>query len=99
MTKNYPITIRTYDELLTREQELLVRIRALPNGGQLYLVHPLMLFADIGAELTPDVQAEFLAQHGMPASGWSEEPYRALRESICKQSSRVVLRGLFRRRS
>ncbi len=96
MTENYPISIKTYDELLKSEQELLDRIRRLPNGGQLYMIHPLLVFADVGAELAPDVQKEFAAQHG-GAGGWSEGPYRALRASTSKQPTRVNLRGLFRR--
>ncbi len=98
MTENYPITISTYDELLNHEQELLERISALPNGGQLYLIHPLRVLAEVGAELAPDVQDEFAAQHD-GSGGWSEEPYRALRESTSAQLGRVTLRGLFRRSS
>ena len=98
MTENHPIAIRTYDELLKSEQELLERIRLLPNGGQLYLIHPLLVFADVGAELAPEVQEEFAVHHG-GSGGWSEEPYRALRESTNKQPIQVTLRGLFRRPS
>lgn len=98
MPDNCPIAIRTYDELLKSEQELLERIRLLPNGGQLYLIHPLLVFADVGAELAPDVQEEFAARHG-GAGGWSEVPYRALRVSTSKQPTQVTLRGLFRRSS
>jgi hypothetical protein len=98
MLENHSITIKTYVELLEREQELLERIIALPNGGQLYLLHPLLLFADVGAELAPDVQEEFATQHG-GAGGWSEQPYRALRGSTSEQPSQVTMRGLFRRPS
>jgi hypothetical protein len=96
MTENYPIAITTYEELLNSEEELLVRIMRLPNGGQLYLIHPLLVFADVGAELAPDVQEEFAVQHG-GSGGWSEEPYRALRESTGTQPIQVTLHGLFRR--
>lgn len=96
MPGNCSIAIRTYDELLKSEQELLERIRLLPNGGQLYLIHPLLVFAAVGADLAPDVQEEFAVQHG-GSGGWSEEPYRALRESTSKQPIQVTFRGLFRR--
>lgn len=98
MPDNRPLAIGTYDELLASEQELLERIRLLPNGGQLYLIHPLLVFADVGAELAPEVQQEFAAQHG-GAGGWSEGPYRALRASTSRQPAQVNLRGLFRRPS
>jgi hypothetical protein len=96
MPDNCLIAIRTYNELLKSEQELLERIRLLPNGGQLYLIHPLLMFADVGAELSPDVQEEFAVRHG-GSGGWSEEPYKALRGSASKQPTQVTLRGLFRR--
>ena len=98
MTEPDPIAIRTYAELLEHEQELLNRIRVVPNGGQLYMIHPLLLFADIGADLAPEVQQEFAIQH-TGSGGWSEGPYRALRESAGTQPIQVTLRGLFRRPS
>jgi hypothetical protein len=98
MVENVPIVIRTYDELLEHEPGLLARISSVPNGGQLYLLHPLLLLADIGADLAPQVQEEFAARHGA-TGGWSDGPYRALRESTGKQPQQVTLRGLFRRPS
>ena len=47
MHENCSIVIGTYDELLAREEELLERIRAVKNGGQLYLLHPLLLFSEL----------------------------------------------------
>ena len=98
MHENCSIVIGTYDELLAREEELLERIRAVKNGGQLYLLHPLLLFSDVRAQLAPDVQCEYAARHG-GAGAWSERPYRALRGSTSVQPSQVTLRGLFRRAS
>ena len=98
MHENYSIVVATYDELLAREQELIDRIRAIPNGGQLNLLHPLRLLADVGVELAPEARDEFASRHG-GAGAWSERPYRALRESTSEQPSRVILRGLFGRAS
>ena len=96
MPEYEPITVTTYEQLLEHEPELLQRISSLPNGGQLFLLHPVQLFADVGAQLPPDVQREFAGRHGGDA-GWSAAPYQALRESDGPQTSEVTLRGLFRR--
>ncbi|MBI3016111.1 MAG: hypothetical protein HYY65_13860 [Candidatus Tectomicrobia bacterium] len=45
------LSIGSYAELLKHEQEILRRIRAVPNGGNLFLIHPFLLFEDIGVEL------------------------------------------------
>lgn len=91
-----PIPISTYEDLLEHEQELLERIDAVPNGGLLYLIHPVMLLAEVGASLSEDLQDDFSARHG-GIGGWSEEPYRALRRSTSEQPSHVTMRRLFRR--
>jgi hypothetical protein len=91
-----PIAISTYEDLLEQEPELLHRISELPHGGQLFLMHPLQLFADVGADLPPQVQQEFTDRHGGDP-GWSLEPYLALRDSALEQTSRVQVHGLFRR--
>lgn len=98
MPQSYPSAISSYDQLLKLEQELLQRISEIPNGGRLYLLHPLMMFSDIGIELAPAAQDEFAARHG-GAGGWSEGPYNALRRSTCEQPGKATLRSLFRRAS
>ena len=96
MASREPIVIDSYEALLENEGELLARIAEVPNGGMLFLIHPLLLFAEVGAQLTPEVEEEFARQHG-GSGGWSEEPYRALRGSDATQTVTVELRGLFRR--
>ena len=96
MASREPIVIDSYDALLASESELMARIAEIPNGGMLYLLHPLLLLAEVGAQLKPEVEEEFAARHG-GSGGWSEEPYRALRASQAEQSCEVLLRGLFRR--
>ena len=96
MASREPIVIESYEALVEAESELIDRISELPNGGMLFLIHPLLTFAEVGAQLTPEVQEEFARRHG-GAGGWSEVPYRALRGSDAAQSAEVRLRGLFRR--
>lgn len=96
MLSREPILIQSYEALLEREPELLARIAEIPNGGMLFLLHPLLLFTEIGVQLMPHVEEEFALRHG-GSGGWSEAPYRALRESTAPQSVEVCLRGLFRR--
>lgn len=95
-TEFLPIPISTYEDLLEHEQALVERIEAVPNGGLLYLIHPVMLLAEVGAELSDELQDEFAARNGGDG-GWSAEPYRALHGSTSEQPSQVTLRGLFRR--
>ncbi len=93
-----PLQIASYRELLHAEPEILQRIRSLPNGGNLFLIHPFLLFEDIGVELVRELRSEILAQEPSLA-GLSEEPYYALKRSNTKQSYRITLQGLFKRRT
>jgi hypothetical protein len=97
---DYPKTLHvdTYAQLLEHESEMLRRIETVPNGGNLFLIHPFMLLADIGVELSDRALAEILevAPH---LRALSDVPYRALRASTSLQRFRVHLRGLFSRRT
>ncbi|HWW59726.1 MAG TPA: hypothetical protein VN181_00025, partial [Thermoanaerobaculia bacterium] len=90
--------VDTYAELLEQESEMLRRIETVPDGGNLFLIHPFMLLADIGVELSDGALAEILevAPH---LRALSDVPYRALRASGSPQRFRVHLRGLFNRRT
>lgn len=92
------LRINSYAELLQSEQEILYRIEALPNGGNLFMIHPFLLFEDIGVELSETARDEILAIEPRLA-GLSEVPYRALKASTSPQRYQVSLKGLFERRS
>ncbi len=91
------LRIDSYAELLKHEREILRRIEAVPNGGTLFLIHPFLLFEDIGVDLSERAKAEVLAAEPRLA-GLSPVPYRALKASKSPQNYRIRLRGLFERR-
>lgn len=92
------LRIDSYADLLKHEPEILGRIEALPNGGNLFLIHPFLLFEDIGVELSERARNEIINIE--PAlAGLSAAPYQALKASNSRQSFEVRLKGLFGRRS
>jgi hypothetical protein len=98
-SESLPIWLKvdTFDELLEHEREILLRIADIPNGGQLFLVHPFMLLTDIGVELSERATQEIIQQeHSL--SALSTLPYHALKSSQQKSRLQVHLRGLFQRR-
>ena len=92
------LKINTYEELLAHESQIVERIANTPNGGNLFLIHPFLLFEDIGVELSENAKAEILATEPRLA-GFSTLPYQALKASNSPQNVRVHVRGLFARRS
>lgn len=92
------LVISTYAELLKHEKEILRRIEAVPNGGNLFLIHPFLLFEDIGVVLSEKAKTDILAVEPR-LSGLSSVPYKALKASKSSQSYRIHLKGLFQRRS
>jgi len=92
------IKVASFDELLKHEGEIIERIAATPNGGNLFMIHPLMLLADVGVELSERSIKEIL-EHEPYLSGLSPTPYQALKHSKEKQKVRFHVHGLFRRRS
>jgi hypothetical protein len=92
------LTLDSYEEFLASEQEILERIASIPNGGQLYLLHPFLLLADVGIKLTDRAKSEILREHeGL--SSVSPTPYQALMGSQQTQSTRFRIRSLSRRGS
>ena len=92
------LDIGSYAELMKNELEILRRIKAMPNGGALFLINPFMLFEDIGVKLSERAKAE--VQRAEPRlTGLSAIPYRALKASKSRQNYRVNVKGLFERRS
>ncbi|HEX8177267.1 MAG TPA: hypothetical protein VF543_19420 [Pyrinomonadaceae bacterium] len=92
------LEIGSYDELIRNEPEILRRIKAMPNGGALFLINPFLLFEDIGVVLSDTAKREVLTAEPRLA-GLSAIPYRALKTSRSRQNYRVNVRGLFERRS
>ena len=95
MTHFSPIEIRSFAELRREEPQILNRIAETTNGGNLFMLHPFRLFADIGVRLTPELEAE-LVRRFPELSGLSPTPYDALKAAGGLQKVRFHIRGLFR---
>ncbi len=91
------LQVDSFAELMKHEKEIIERIERMPNGGQLFLIHPFLLLRDIGVELSERAKQE-IEQHEPHLTGLSTTPYYALRNSKEKQNVRFHLRGLFERR-
>ena len=90
------IVIDSFDELLANESRILDRITAIQNAGQLFLIHPFLLLADAGVQLSAAATAEIVAAQPHLAS-LSTTPYHALKRSRSPQRFQVRVRGLFKR--
>jgi len=95
-TSHEPININSFEQLMANEAEILERIEAMPNGGNLFMIHPLMLLADVGVNLTEAAQQELLKREPK-LSALSEIPYNALKNSQQEQNVRFHIHGLFKR--
>ncbi len=91
------LKINSFNQLIEHEKEILERIANTPNGGNLFMIHPFMLLADIGVELSEQACAEIM-KHETHLSGLSAVPYNALKASKEEQRVRFHVKGLFERR-
>jgi hypothetical protein len=91
------LKVDSFAELMEHEQEIVKRIEATPNGGQLFLIHPFLLLRDIGVEVTERAERD-ICKHEPRLTGLSAVPYRALQNSKERQTVRFHLKGLFERR-
>ncbi len=89
-----PIVITSRADLIAHEPEILRRIESTRHGGNLFMIHPFLLFADIGVQITETAREEITAAEPQLAT-LAEAPYRALKASGSRQRIRVHLRGLF----
>lgn len=90
------LAIGSFAELIEREGEILERIADIPNGEHLFLIHPFMMLADAGVELSDQARAEILDREPS-LSALSSIPYEELRRSQEPQSIHYQLDGLFSR--
>jgi hypothetical protein len=92
------LEISSFEQLLEHEAVILERIKSVPNGGHLFMVHPFLLLYDVGVYLSEAARAEILRRETY-LSALSELPYYALKASREPQGVTVNLLGLFERRS
>lgn len=90
-----PIGLKSLDDLRSREAEILRRIAAVPNGGNLFLLDPMRLLKDVGVAMTPAVAAAVRKLHPELPDGVADDVYKAL-AGAPRQSVRITIEGLFR---
>lgn len=90
------LRIDSFAELMKHEKEILKRIGDTPNGGNLFMIHPLMLFEDIGVMLSKKATVEVI-KHEPHLSALSALPYKVLKASKAKQLVRFNIKGLFKK--
>jgi hypothetical protein len=83
---------------MQNEKEVLDRIARYPNGGNLFMIHPFLLLADVAVELS-DAAKQGILKAQPEISGLSRVPYDALKSADGKQKVRFHVKGLFRRAS
>jgi hypothetical protein len=91
MKGEQPLRIESVEELFKRQDEVLARIERVPNGGNLFVAHPLRMLADVGVELSPAAREELLRRSPRLAAA-SPVAYEALRSSGQEQKVRIRLR-------
>jgi len=92
--KKFWLKVDSFAELMKNEEKILEKIKRIPNGGQLFLIHPFMLLQDIGVELSEQAIREIQKQEPR-LTGLSDVPYKALKNTKEKQNIRFHLAGLF----
>ncbi len=90
------VQISSIEDLQKYESEILDRIRKIPNGPNLFMIHPFMMLSDVDVELSDDVIKK-LVEIEPHLSALSVIPYEILKKSNAKQSVTYTLRGLFPR--
>lgn len=90
------IEIKSFQELVRREDEILQRIHEVNNGGMLFLASPFRLLADVGVQLSAAARKEIVKRHP-ELSAASDSSYDALRRNDSIQNVRVRMRALFRK--
>jgi hypothetical protein len=91
------LAIDSFEEFVAHEREILERIESVPNGGHLFLLHPFLLLAEVGVEITERAHLE-IVRIKPELSALSKVPYEALKKSKEKQKIRFRIRSLSHRR-
>lgn len=90
-----PIGIKSLDDLRKYEAEIVRRIAAVPNGGNLFLLDPMRLLNDVSVALAPAVETAVRKLHPELPDGAADDVYKAL-AGAPRQSVRIQIEGLFR---
>ena len=90
-----PLEVHNLEELKDSEPAILERIGALPQGGILFALNPLLLFKDISVHLSEEALSELKAREPRLAH-LDGAAYKEFKEQRGVPNVRVRVRGLFR---
>jgi len=89
------LIIRSLEELLGHEGEIVERVNRRARGGQLFVLHPFMLLEDVGVSLTEEARRQVLA--AAPGMDRVSVPrYQALRNATSPMALDITVKALFR---
>ena len=95
VTRVFPILeINGVAELVRWEPTILARIRTIPGGTVLYVMHPLLLLEDIGVRLAPDL-VEMLRERYPNLDRRDEQHYQRFRERAAEEGIKIQVKHLF----
>jgi hypothetical protein len=86
--------LETMEQLIANEQQIIAKMDALPNGGLLFVLHPFLLLADIGVEISADLK-QVLIQRIPTLRSLSESTYYAVRRTQEPQINTYHFKRLF----
>src|SRR5215813_11395844 len=89
------LIIRSLEELVANEREIVERVNRRARGGQLFVLHPFLLLEDVGISLTDEARRQLLA--AAPSLDRVSVPrYQALRNARSPMALDVTVKALFR---
>ena len=88
------LKIRTLNDLIAHESDILQRITESPRGGPLFLTSPLDLLNDLNVQLSKAV-VDALIKQTPTLAGTSRLAYDALKKSDIEPITNVRVQGLF----
>lgn len=95
--KNHPVTIASFEDLISHEREIVRRVNLTPNGGHLFLIDPLRFLDSVGITVASLALTEWRKHIGNPSFGKPSQksPYEAIRDTKGSRS-RFTFRALFK---
>lgn len=90
--------INSFSELMLREKEVLDMIRRMPNGGNLFMAHPILFLKEIaGLQLSENALSELIAREPILAN-LKDDAFRVLKNNpSVEQHITFEVRGLFKK--
>ncbi len=91
------LKIETIEELMAKEKEIVERINKVPNGGNLFVAHPFMLFEDIDVVLDVQVREGLFQRIPLLGRGFKPHLYKAIKKNKGKEKVKIRVKGLFKK--